>query len=184
MNHFAETYDLRATAWSSAAPAAAERATSAVIEHPLESGAVLVKRHATLPEGVYSAGTIADWNLLAARSPEFEERVRGSEWHWSYYVPSAVAHGWSPNRANAVQAATRRLLKQVDAAELNSIEVTSVTIRNVLGMKRATVRADLRNLQRGPFLRELDPWHRVRRTWHPRDLIRTRNRKGAEAKGI
>ena len=180
MNHFAETYDLRATAWSGAAPAAAERAFTALIE----PGAVLVKCHAALPEGVYVAGTLADWNVLAARSPEFEERVRGSEWQWSYYVPSAVAHGWSWNAASAVHAATRRLLKQVDAAERNSIDVSAVSICNLLGMKRATVRADLRNLQRGPFLRELDPRHRVRRIWHHRDLIRTRNRKGAEAKGI
>lgn len=178
MNRFAETYDLRATAWSSAAPAAAERATTSHIE----PGAVLVKRHATLPEGVYSAGTIAGWNVLSARSPELEERMRGTEWQWSYYVPSAVAHGWSWNRAGAVKAATQRLLKQADAAGLNSIEVSSVTIQNVLGIKRATMRADLRTLQRGPFLRELDPGHRVRRTWHHRDLLRTLHRRNAEAR--
>lgn len=179
MSHFAEINDLHATAWSSAAAAAGQASIA-----PIETGAVLVKRHATLPKGVYAAGSIGDWNLLAARSPEFEERVRGTEWRWSYYVPAAVASGWSLNVGRAVQAAIRRLLKHVDAVGMNSIEVDSVAVRSVLGMKRATVRADLRNLQQGPFLRELDPWHRVRRTWHYRDLTRTRNRKGAEAKGI
>jgi hypothetical protein len=99
-------------------------------------------------------------------------------------VPGAVASRWSWSAADAVHSATGRLLEQAQAVGLNSIEVSSVELRNVLGIKRATVRADLRNLQRGLFMRPLDPKHRVRRTWHPRDLIRTGNRKGAEFKGM
>jgi hypothetical protein len=180
MNHFAESQNLHATAWSSAAPAAAERA----IASPIEPGVVLVKGPATLPEGVYVARRIGGWDVLSARSAEFDERLRDSEWQWSYYVPSAVASAWRWNQADAIEAATRKLFQRVDAAGLNSIEVSSVSIKNVLGMKRATVRADLRNLQHGPFLRELDPGHRVRRTWHHRDLIRTLHHKGAEARAI
>jgi hypothetical protein len=155
---------------------------------PIEPGAVLVRGGTALPEGVYVAGNIGDWDLLAARSPELEERVGGTEWKWSYYPPGAVARGWSWNVADAVQSATRSLLDQTQAVGLNSIEVSSVELRNVLGMKRATVRADLRNLQRGPFMRPLDAKHRVRRTYltlgHPRELIRTVNRKGAAFRGI
>jgi len=177
MTQFVDIHDLHAQAWSHALPVAAERATSASIE----PGAVLVKRGTALPEGVYLTGEVGDWQLLAAASPEFEERVQGTEWMWSYYVPGATAHGWSSNAADAVRAATRGLVKQVDASGLNSIEITAVEVRNALGVKRATVRADQRNLQRGPFIRPLDPAHGVRRTWHPRDLIRSSARVIAKA---
>ena len=180
MTRFVDMHDLHATAWSNALPVAVERAVPA----PIEPGAVLVQRGTALPEGVYVAGHVGVWDLLAARSPEFEERVGGTEWTWSYYVPGGVASSWSWSAADAVQTATRRLAEQAQAAGLNSIEVSSVELRNVLGMKRATVRADLRNLQRGPFLRPLNARHRVRRTWHPRALIRVSNRKGAEFRGI
>jgi hypothetical protein len=180
MTQFVDIHDLHATAWSNALPVAAERATSALIE----PGAVLVKRGTALPEGVYVSGNVGEWDLLATRSPEFDERVRGSEWTWSYYVPGGVASSWSWDAGNAVQRATRRLVGEAQGVGLNSIEVSSVELGSVLGMKQATVRADLRNLQRGPFLRPLDSRHRVRRTWHPRDLIRTINRKGAEVKAL
>lgn len=180
MTRFVDIHDLHATAWSNALPVAVERAVPA----PIEPGAVLVQRGTALPEGVYVAGNVGDWDLLAARSPEFEERVGRSEWTWSYYVPGGIASGWSWSAADAVRSATRRLVEHAQAVGLNSIEVSSVELRSVLGMKRATVRADLRNLQRGPFLRPLDAKHRVRRSWPPRALIRTGNRKGAELRGI
>ncbi len=180
MTRFVDIHDLHATAWSNALPVAAERAASASIE----PGAVLVQRGTALPEGVYLAGRVGDWDLLATRSPEFEERAGETGWMWSYYVPGAVATGWSGSGAKAVETATRRLLEKAQAVGLNSIEVSSVEVRNVLRMKHATVRADRRNLQRGPFVRPLDPAHRVRRAWHSRDLIRTGNRKGAEIRGI
>lgn len=177
MTRFVDIHDLHATAWSNA-PAAAERVTGAVIE----PGAVLVQRCTALPEGVYVAGHVGEWDLLVARSHEFEERVRGNEWTWSYYVPGGVASGWSGSATGAVEAAVRRLIEQAGGVGLNSIEVSSVEVRSYLGLKKAIVRADLRNLQRGPFLRELDPHHRVRRSWHYRDLIRTRNRRNARSK--
>jgi hypothetical protein len=177
MTQFVDIHDLHATAWSNA-PAAAERVPGAVIE----PGAVLVQRRTALPEGVYVTGNIGDWDLLAARSHEFEERVSGNEWMWSYYVPRGVAGGWSWSATRAVHAAVRRLVEQARAVGLNSIEVSSVAVRNVLGLKKATVRADLRNLQRGPFLRKLDARRRVRRSWHHRDLIRTLNRRNARVK--
>lgn len=180
MSQFVDIHDLHASAWSNALPVAVERA----VPGPIEPGAVLVQRGTALPEGVYVAGSVGDWDLLAARSPEFEERVGAGEWTWSYYVPGGIASGWSWSVNDAVQRATRALAEQAQAAGLNSIEVSSIEMRNVLGMKRATVRADLRNLQRGPFLRPLNARRRVRRTWHPRALIRAGNRKGAEVRGI
>jgi hypothetical protein len=180
MTRLGDIHNLHATAWSNALPVASERAAPV----PIEPGAVLVRGGTALPEGVYVAGNIGDWDLLAARSPELEERVSGTEWTWSYYVPGAVARGWSWNATNAVSAAMRRLVQQVEAAQLNSVEVSAVEVRNVFGMKQATVRADLRNLQRGPFLRPLDPENRVRPSWHPRDLIRAGNLKGAAFRGI
>jgi hypothetical protein len=121
--------------------------------------------------------------MLATRSPEFEERLQGSEWQWSHYVPEAVASGWGITVEGAANAASNRLLHAAESARVNSAEISSVTIKNFLGWKRATVRADLRNLQRGPFLRELNPRHRVR-AGHNHGLIRTMNRKGLQIKGV
>jgi hypothetical protein len=144
---------LHAYPWSHPAKAATER--TAVTD--IEPGVVLVKSSLALPEGVCtSPGKVGEWNMLATRSPEFEERLQGSEWRWPHYVPEAVASGWGITAEGAANAASNRLLHAAESARMNSAEISSVTIKNFLGWKRATVRAELRNLQRGPFLRELD----------------------------
>jgi hypothetical protein len=151
----------------------------------LEQGMALIHKASVIPSSVTSDKEVCDgWNSATLSGAELEKLLHGSDWQWSYYVPSLTGSAWGLTTEQAVRRSVSRLLNEVEMKGLNSAEIASIRVRRFFGLILATVRLEQRNLQLGPFLKPLDPRYRFRRPLHHRDLINVANRKGLHMKAM
>jgi hypothetical protein len=163
----------------------AEKAVDAKPPIVWKPGLVLIRAGAAVPESSeLIESTVHDWNGMAFPAPEFEEWLRGTDWQWSYYTPSLTQTAWGVTPDHAIRRAAQAAVVQAEKKGLNSVEVESTVIRGASGLYRATVKLGVRNLQQGPFLKELGPRHRVAHTGHQRGLTAVANRKGLQIKAM
>ena len=182
MAHTAQIQNVR-PALARIRPAASEIVSTERMS--LKDGMVFFRDSTPLPASVHiREGISVEWELANLPGSELEKTLQGTDWQWSYYVPSLVGTAWGLTRDQAVHRSVRRLLGTVQEKGLNSVEIASTAVRSVFGLQQATVKLDLRNLQQGPFLREPDPRHRLPRTSRSRHLSEVANRKGVQMKAM
>jgi hypothetical protein len=129
----------------------------------LERGAALINKASVIPSSLTLGEEVYDgWNVATLSGPELERLIRGSDWQWSYYVSSLTVSRWGVTADQAVGRSVRRLLNKVKDQGVNSVQIDSIKLRKIFWLSHATVKLGSRNLQRGPFLRPLDPRHRYR----------------------
>jgi hypothetical protein len=81
---------------------------------------------------------------------------------------------------HAVSAALRR----VEHEEFNSMEISEIDVRRVMGVYRVRLTTHARHIKNSPFLREPDPHARMPRIWDFRRIFDKINRDNSQIKAM
>ncbi len=152
----------------------------------VKAGSVLIRPGGSLPHGLaLSLRRAGAWNLIADLSaPELDRLVRSEGWHLFYMVPPVEAIGLGLSVHGAVRRALAGVVRQVEAKDLNAVEVADIRVRRLLDLHYVRVTAHPRHVRDSPFLRDLDSHHRVEGMWNHLRIFDIRNRKVPQRKGI
>ena len=152
----------------------------------VKAGSVMIKPGTSLPHGLgLSLRRVGLWNLIAdLGAPELDRLVRSEGWHLFYVVPPVEAIGLGLSLHSAIWKAFSGVVRQVEARDLNAVEIADIRVRRLLNLHYACVTAHPRHVRDSPFLRDLDPHHRVEGMWNHLRIFEIRNRKVAQRKGI
>jgi hypothetical protein len=149
-------------------------------------GSVLIRPGTALPAALrLPLRRLGHWNLIADLSAsELDRLVRNEEWHLFFLVPAVESSrlGLSPH--SAFQKALRDVVRQVEARDFNALEVADVRVRSLMNLHYVRITAYPRHVRNSPFLRDLNPHHRVGALWNSLRIFEVRNRKVKQAKRI
>jgi hypothetical protein len=131
-------------------------------------GSLLIRPGAALPRGIpVPLRRVGEWNLVAdLSSSELDQRLRSVGWHLFFVVPPVEAGGLGLSYASAFRKALAGAIRQVGARDLNTLEIGNVRVRQVLNVHHVRLAAYPRHIGDTPFLRDLDPHHRVEGLWN------------------
>ncbi len=149
-------------------------------------GSVLIRPGTALPDALHlPLRRMGHWNLIADLSAsELDRLFRNEGWHLFFMVPPVEASGLGLSPHSAFRKALRDVVRQVEAKDFNAVEVADVRVRNVLNLHYVRLTAYPRHVRNSPFLRDLDPHHRVEGLWNSLRIFEIRNRKAEQVKGI
>lgn len=149
-------------------------------------GSVLIRPGTALPDALHlPLRRIGHWNHIADLSaPELDRLVRNEGWHLFFMVPPVEASGLGLSPHSAFRKALRDVVRQVEARDLNAVEVADVRVRSLLNLHHVRITAYRRHVRNSPFLRDLDPHHRVDGLWNSLRIFEIRNKKVEQVKGI
>jgi alanine dehydrogenase len=158
---------------------------SEVTASALKTGTVLIDSSVELPSTFnMSMSTVREWKIPPMDAFKFEKQLNSANWHFVYFVPSKQAVAFGLTRADAIARAANRFLKEIQNHGFNSAEIVKVTVGRFLGLYRAKIRGNARQLQDQPFPHNFDHGYRFRRAWDFRRLFHVANQKGAEMKAM
>lgn len=152
----------------------------------IQTGSVLIRPGTSLPPGLdLPLSRVGNWNLLAGLQPsELDRLIRAQGWHLFFMVPAVYASGLGASRRSAFRKALAGIVRQAEGKKLNALEIADIRVRRVLNLHYVRIAAHPRHIRDSPFLRNLDPHHRVEGVWNSTRLFEIRNRKVAQVKGI
>lgn len=163
-------------------------APAAIIGSPeqAKAGSLLIRPGTLLPHNLaLSLRRIGPWNLIADLSAsELDRLVRSEGWHVFFVVPPVEATGLGLSVRSAVRKALAGVVRQVEARDLNAVEIADIRVRRLLNLHYVRIMAHPRHVRDSPFLRDLDPNHRVEGMWNHLRIFEIRNRKVEQRKGI
>ena len=113
-----------------------------------------------------------------------ERRLVAAGWHYFFIVPSRRITRFGLTRETAVARAIGAVLRQVEKEHFNSVEVTGIEVRRVLGVYRVRMTANSRHVRNSPFLRDPDPYARLPRVWDFRRIFEKINRENPQLKAM
>jgi hypothetical protein len=119
----------------------------------LQAEDVLVREDTRFPDTI-GVSTSLEWRVLEAIRPtqiglaDSSNRRAGS---FSSFHPSSEPT-FRLGRTSALARAIRKILAKADLAGLNTVEIASVTIKELLGIQFACIEARLRHIQKGLVL--------------------------------
>jgi hypothetical protein len=131
-------------------------------------GGVLVNREAPHPTWFhFDLEEKGDRKFLRVSGVELERLAVLAGWSFACTAPGA----------GALHGAVLRILKSVSSAGFNSVEITGIAARQMLGVHHARVVAHPRHLRPNPFFRDPDPCSYPGGDVHPSNLLAgSRNR--------
>jgi hypothetical protein len=152
----------------------------------IQTGSVLIRPGTPLPHGLdLPLRRVGNWSLLAGLEPSKLDRlIRAEGWHLFFVVPAVHASGLGVRQSNAFRKALAGVVRQAEGRNLNALEIVDIRVRRVLKLHYVRIAAHPRHIRDGPFLRDLDPYHRIEGAWDSLRLFDIRNRKVAQVKGI
>lgn len=120
------------------------------METGIENGCIFLMDSLLLPAALrfqgrrYSAG----WRLLnSVKSNDIDLRARDCGWNFIYLAAGMKRTGFGFGRASSLRKAMTKLLTEARQNAFNSLEVTEVTTRQLLGLQWVSVAAHPRSLQ-------------------------------------
>jgi len=128
------------------------------VETGIENGCIFLMDRLLLPAGLrfqgrrYSAG----WRLLnSLKSNDIELRARDCGWNFVYLAAGMKRTGLGLGQASSLRKAITKLLTEARQNAFNSVEVTEVTARQLLGLHWVSVAAHPRSLQQSHQIKAL-----------------------------
>ena len=94
-----------------------------------------------------------DWAVAMERDPRIvEDNLRQAGWRFIWVVPVMKASAFARGTEPALRKAVQKILTVATERGLNALEIKKVELRRILGFDRASVTAQLRNIQQSPYL--------------------------------
>ena len=117
----------------------------------ITAGSILVREGTHLPNGLrlQSESHLNGWVAASDTRSAFEETIRGAGWTFFFMAGEIKATVFGLDRQKALRAALKRLTKDVESQQCNSIEITRVADKSFLGFPYTSVSVHARHAQKG-----------------------------------
>lgn len=125
----------------------------------IESGSILVKEGTLFPEGIQleSESYYPGWSSVKGLEGfALDRKAHAAGWTFFYLAGEGRATVIGREGHETVRKAIKQILAGLKSDEFNSLEVTGVVFKHLLGVPYATVAFHIRNMQEGMFLRRGD----------------------------
>ena len=134
-----------------------------MVEHAnsLSVGSILIKGGTSLPDWFrFNYEEYDGWKkLLDADGHGVERTALATGWRFSYIMPALESGAFGLTRESATHRALKRVMKLARLTDFNSLEITKIVVRRLLGLHHVTLLAHLRHLQATPFLTNGGSYH-------------------------
>jgi GNAT superfamily N-acetyltransferase len=127
-----------------------------VVTDELNSGSVLIRTEARLPQGFDAGGQmlVPGWEALPGiGAAEIERELARIGWHLFFVVdPSPQENGLAFDRNGAILRALRRLVRRAERRQLNALEIRNIAVRPFGPLNWARVEVNFRHIGETPVL--------------------------------
>ena len=129
------------------------------MQEPIQAGTILIKAGTLLPDALtfesdsYSPG----WRSVTGLDGyAMDRRTHEAGWTFFYLAGERRATVFGGKGQKTIRRAMKQIVTDTKSEKFNSLEITRVMFKQLLGVPYATVSFHLRNLQEGMFLSSSD----------------------------
>ena len=126
--------------------------------NPITAGSILVGESAHLPNALLQSETDANgWAQIKDSRPTFEKAIREAGYTFFFMAGEIEATVFGFDKPKALRTALTRLITDVQSQHCNSIEISQVADKSLLGLPYVRVTAHVRHLQKGTLFQDNGP---------------------------
>lgn len=121
----------------------------------IDAGTILIKEGTVVPDGftLESESFSPGWRSVRGLDGyAMDRKTQDAGWTFFYLAGECRATVLGKEGQDTLRKATRQILAGLKLENNNSVEITRVAFKHLLGLPYATVSFHLRNLQQGMFL--------------------------------
>jgi hypothetical protein len=125
------------------------------MSHVMEAGTIFIRDGTPLPKTlrIESEPYASGWRLVTDLDGDrFGRKIHDTGWTFFCLAGQIRATAFGREGQQTVQSAVRRMLAKLKSEKFNSLEITGIVSKRLLGLPYVTVSARTRHVQDGVFL--------------------------------